>query len=141
MRVLIDTPVWSLALRRRSRELGPEEGRLVAAWRSLIADGLAVLAGPVRQEVLSGIRDEAAFHKVRHGLAGLATLPATEEDHDEAALFYNRCRAAGIAGSGADFLICALARRADLAIMTTDRDFERYAAHVPIRLHLAGGTR
>jgi len=39
-------------------------------------------------------------------------------------------------GAGSiDLLICAIAYRHKLAIFTTDRDFDRYAKHLPIRLH------
>jgi predicted nucleic acid-binding protein len=48
----------------------------------------------------------------------------------------NTCRAAGVAGSAIDFLICAVTRRRGLAIFTTDRDFSRYAAAVPVKLYV-----
>jgi hypothetical protein len=33
MNVLVDTPVWSLALRRKPRHLNAAEKRIVAEWR------------------------------------------------------------------------------------------------------------
>ena len=56
MSVLIDTPVWPRALRRKTVQLSREERRRVEEWKSLVADGRAKLAGVTRQEVLSGIR-------------------------------------------------------------------------------------
>jgi hypothetical protein len=64
---------------------------------------------------------------------------STTEDHEEAARLYNACRRAGIVGSIVDMLICASAVRHDLAIFTTDRDFDRYAKHLPLRLHRPRG--
>ena len=40
----------------------------------------------------------------------------------------NQCRSRGIAGSAADFLICAAAHRRGWAILTIDRDFQNYAS-------------
>jgi hypothetical protein len=45
MMVLVDTPIWSLALRRRNKDLNPKEQRLTAALRELIEDGRAQLVG------------------------------------------------------------------------------------------------
>jgi hypothetical protein len=59
------------------------------------------------------------------------------DGHVRAAEHFNRCRAAGIAGSPVDFLICAAAERLAVPIFTTDVDFPRFARHVPIRLFSA----
>ncbi|MGC2772024.1 MAG: hypothetical protein WA232_10020, partial [Candidatus Sulfotelmatobacter sp.] len=68
MMVLVDTPVWSLALRRRVSALNPREQVLTAALRELIRDRRARIIGPVRQELLSGIRLETMFQQVRERL-------------------------------------------------------------------------
>lgn len=135
MSVLIDTSIWSLALRRRQRQLGAEQRRLVDEWRRLIEDGTAVIAGPIRQEILSGIRSCEQFDRVRERLAGFDCPDVLVEDFDQAAIFYNHLRSRGVAGGSVDLLICAIAYRHSLAVFTTDRDFERYAQHLPIRLH------
>jgi hypothetical protein len=57
------------------------------------------------------------------------------EDYEDAASYSNRCRANGIQGSSVDFLICAVSARRGLAVLTTDKDFEHFARHLPIRLH------
>lgn len=38
----------------------------------------------------------------------------------------------GVVGS---FLLCAVAERQVLAILTSDRDFGRFAEHLPVTLH------
>lgn len=134
MRVLVDTTIWSLALRRRLIERNPAETRLVEAWEELVADGRIVLLGLIRQEILSGIAHESQFERLRDALAAFPDEVVLTADHVRAAGQYNRCRSAGVAGSPVDFLICAVAERLAMPIFTTDRDFERFARHLPIRL-------
>jgi predicted nucleic acid-binding protein len=137
MSVLIDTPVWSLALRRKSTQLGANERRLVDEWRQLVMDGKACIAGIIRQEVLSGIRDPRSFEALRARLRAFDDVPAGPEDHERAASYFNACRSRGVTPTAFDVLICALATRNHLAIFTTDKDFVRYARVLPIRLYAA----
>lgn len=135
MTVLVDTTIWSLALRRRARDLAAGERALVAEWERLVRGGGAALIGPIRQEILSGIRDPRAFGALREQLSAFRYLEIEPGDYDRAALGFNTCRARGVTGGGVDFLICAVAERLRVAIFTTDPDFAAYAAHLPIRLH------
>lgn len=135
MSVLIDTPIWSLALRRKTARLAEDERRRVEEWKNLISEGRARIAGIVRQEVLSGIRDATHFRRLRERLAAFDDIPAETADHERAAAYFNTCRAKGITPSSFDALICALAVRHDIAIFTTDADFTHYARILPIRLH------
>jgi predicted nucleic acid-binding protein len=135
MIVLVDTPVWSLALRRKPKDLSPRERRFTETLAELIHDGRVQLLGPVRQELLSGIREEAQFRKLRDLLRAFPEQPLEAEDYEEAARMNNRCRAHGIAGSAIDFLICAAAHRRGWTILTTDRDFQNYASVLSLRLH------
>jgi predicted nucleic acid-binding protein len=133
--VLIDTTIWSLALRRRSHQLSPAEKRLVDAWAELVSSGRAVLIGPVRQEVLSGIRSEETFEALHEKLSFFRYLEILPGDYSQAARFFNLCRSHGVTGSHIDMLICATADRHNVPIFTTDPDFSGYARHLPIRLH------
>lgn len=135
MLVLVDTPVWSLALRRRNADLNPREQALTMAFTELVQDGRAQLVGPVRQELLSGIHEEATFKKLLAQLRAFDQIPLDVVDYEEAADLNNRCRARGIAGSPIDFLICATALRHNWQIFTTDRDFLRYASVLPLKLY------
>jgi len=135
MLVLVDTPIWSLALRRKAADLNPREQRLTSALRELIQDGRAQLVGPVRQELLSGLREETSFRKLRDQLRVFEQVPLGIADYEEAAHLHNQCRARGIAGSAIDFLICATALRRNWQIFTTDRDFPRYAGVSPLNLY------
>jgi len=131
MRVLVDTSVWSLALRRSAHAQSPEADEL----RRLIAAHLAEIIGPIRQEILSGVRDQAQFDILESHMAAFADLSLLADDYVTAAKFFNLCRSRGIQGSNTDFLICAVAVRHDLAIFTTDGDFRHFARRLPIVLH------
>lgn len=135
MKVIVDTTVWSLALRRRSTDLAADERRLVAEWAELVKEGRVGLLGIVRQEVLSGIPDGAAARRLRDVLRAFPDVVASFLDHEAAAEAFNRCRAKGVAGSPVDFLICAVAIRLEAPVFTTDADFAVYARHLPLSLH------
>jgi predicted nucleic acid-binding protein len=131
MKVIVDTSVWSLALRREKQE----SNTVVDEFRGMIRDHRVQMIGPIRQEILSGIRSESQFKKLRKLLESFPDLPAITEDYVTAAKYFNRCRSKGIQGSNTDFLICAMANRNKLSIFTTDNDFKRFAKHINIVLH------
>lgn len=133
--VLVDTSIWSLAYRRRHAARGVEEEQVREELAELARQGRAQLIGPVRQELLSGIRSESQFEKLRAALRGFDEVTLLIEDYEDAARFDNRCRSNGIAGSAINLLICAVAVRRDWAVFTSDPDFDRYARILPIRLH------
>lgn len=132
MKVLVDTSVWSLALRRGSP---PADAGTVAELERLIEDFRVAMVGPIRQELLSGIRHPEQFEKLRDKLRAFPDLALTGDDFETAAGFFNLCRGKGIQGSNTDFLICAAAARRNMAIFTTDRDFLLYREHTGIKLH------
>jgi predicted nucleic acid-binding protein len=133
--ILVDTSVWSLALRRRRGDLGRVERRHVREWERLVRAGEVALIGSIRQELLSGVRDERAWERLRHALRPFADLPLTTADHELAAQFFNRCRARGVTGSSVDLLICSVSARYEAPIYTTDTDFVRYASILGLQLH------
>ncbi|TDI35732.1 MAG: PIN domain nuclease [Acidobacteria bacterium] len=133
--VLVDTTIWSLGLRRRPRDLNPNELRLVDEWRRLVEDGRVTLIGPIRQEILSGIRQERDFERVRERLADFDDVPILRVDYEQAAQFFNSCRAKGVTGGGVDLLICSVGQRLGLPIFTTDPDFKSYSRHLPVTVH------
>ena len=130
MKIIADTSVWSLALRRRTR---PEDASVVAL-RELIKDGLIVMLGCIRQEILSGVRSDEQFKVLRDHLRAFPDEVLRTEDYERAAEFFNDCRRKGIQGSNTDFLICAAAANRGLAIFTTDRDFQRFRDAIEITL-------
>ena len=133
--VLVDTPVWSLALRRKVGDLNPQELAVAETLAELVREGRAQIAGVVRQELLSGIREPERFEKLRGYLRAFDDPQLEAADYEEAARMHNRCRTRGIAGSAIDFLICAVAHRRRWQIFSTDRDFERYGKALGLKLY------
>lgn len=137
MKVLIDTSIWSLALRRRPRDLNPGETLLVSELVELVQEGRAGMIGPIRQELLSGIKSSVQFEELRKTLRAFADEPVGAEDHEAAARASNTCRAKGIATTVVDMLICAVAHRRGMSAFTTDPDFSKYARWLSVKLHSA----
>lgn len=134
MKVLVDTAVWSLALRRRA---SVARSVITTELAALVQDGRVAMIGPIRQEILSGIKERAQFNKLRDHLRAFPDFEISSHDHEEAAALFNRCREKGIQGSNTDFLICAVAARHEFSIFTTDGDFKHFARFLPIVLHHA----
>ena len=134
MRVLVDTTVWCLALRRPASKLSPEEVSVRDAWAELVDDDRVLVLGVVRQEVLSGIRDRQQFDKLRDALRAFPDVVIEQDDHERAAELFNMFRSHGVQSSVVDALLCAVARRLDVAIFTLDADFPRYAGLCPLTL-------
>jgi predicted nucleic acid-binding protein len=133
LRVLVDTSVWSESLRRVKRT----RTSVAQELRSLILEHRVDMIGPIGQEILSGLRGDTQFEKLVKHLASFPDVRLEADDHVAAAKCFNTCRAKGVQGSNTDFLICAVAVRHKLAIYTTDKDFEKFAKHLPIVLHEA----
>jgi len=128
--VLVDTCVWSQALRRRRSE--PD--RWTIALTGLIKDGRVSIIGPIRQEVLSGIREPAHYLRLRETLRNFPDQLLSSSDYERAAEMFNLCRRNGIQGSNTDFLICAHAERHGMPILTMDKDFDAFSTVFPVRL-------
>ena len=114
------------------------KNKYVDELRLLIEEMRVQMIGPIRQEILSGIREEAQFKELEARLVSFPDLAITADDYITAARFFNLCRQKGIQGSNTDFLICAVAVRNRLAIFATDKDFISFAAHLPIILYQGG---
>jgi len=135
--VLVDSTVWSLALRRKPGDLSQTEQELVDEWIQLVSEDCATLVGLCKQEILSGIRRKDQFERLEIALSDFPSLAVDDADYIEAAKYYNLCCEKGVAGTPIDLLICAVAARLGMPILTADQDFHRYAKHLPILLHEA----
>jgi predicted nucleic acid-binding protein len=133
--ILVDTSVWSLALRRKKENLSANEKSLVAELSELIREGRARVIGLVRQELLSGIKTTEQYEKLRIYLRAFPDEVIDTLDYEEAAKAGNRCRAKGVVVSIVDILLCAAAIRRGWAILTTDPDFSNYAKVLPLSIH------
>jgi len=132
---LVDTSIWSLALRRKSHHLSSAEQVLVAELAELVKAGRARLLGVVRQELLSGIKTAEHYERLRTTLRSFPDEVVETTDHELAAKSRNECRSKGIAVSMVDALICAVSLSRDCSIFTSDPDFKTYASVLKIKLH------
>ena len=135
MNILVDTSVWSLSLRRKPGDLSAAQRRTVSELTELIQEGRARIIGPVRQELLSGIKSPAQYEELRRALQSFRDEPIQTTDYETAAKASNDCRLKGVIVSSVDVLICAVAFARRWSIFTTDPDFENYATILPIMIH------
>jgi predicted nucleic acid-binding protein len=133
MNVLIDTSVWSVALRHSVSVEGAEE--IKEQLYTLIEDSRVAIIGPIRQELLSGIKSNNQFNLLRKRLEPFRDITLQTEDYILAAKFFNHCRANGIQGSHVDFLICAVSSARKFPLFTVDKDFEQYKQFLDFPLY------
>lgn len=131
MKVLVDTCVWSLALRRSTKT----QSSVVTELEELIDEVRVQLIGPIRQELLSGIKSPQQFDLLKEKLNAFPDLTLGQADYERAAGYYNLARNSGVRGSNTDFLICSVAVGHGMAVFTVDKDFENYKKILPVKLH------
>ncbi len=131
MSLLVDTSVWSLALRRDVEQSAPE---VVALRHALLGTDQVFTTGLVLQELLQGFAGPKDRAQLVDRLSALAFLQPVREDHIEAAEVRNSCRRCGVQVGTIDALLIQLCRRYDLTLLTTDQDFHAATKHVEFRL-------
>ena len=126
MTLLVDTSVWSLALRRDAPADTPEVHALLAA---LGGSEIVVTTGLVLQELLQGFSGPKAGAAIVERFAALALVEPGRDDYIAAAELRNTCRRAGVQIGTVDALIAQLCIVNDLTLLTTDLDFGHAARH------------
>jgi predicted nucleic acid-binding protein len=129
--LLVDTSVWSLALRRDAEGTEPEVRQLKDA---LLGADVVVTTGLVLQELLQGFAGPKAREQIIDRFAALPLLQPDRQDHVDAAALRTACRQAGVQVGTIDALIAQLCIRHELVLLTTDRDFSHMARHCPLRV-------
>ena len=117
MKVLVDTDVWSEALRKRKGG----KSIYVDELADLIREGRLEIIGPIRMKILSGIRDQETFDAFSESLSAFDDRSLPSEIYILAAKFFNLCRSKGIQGSNTDMLICACSVNWDIPILSKDK--------------------
>jgi hypothetical protein len=132
--VLVDTSVWSLALRRDAPANSPE----VLVLRSLLETGQGVVTtGIVLQELLQGFSGPRERDLIIDRFSAIPLLRPDRQDHVDAAGIRNACRRSGVQIGTIDALLAQLCIHHQLTLLTTDKDFQLAARHCPLRLWLA----
>lgn len=131
MRILVDTSVWSLALRRD----GPADHLAVRKLSSLLESGQDVLlCGVVLQEILQAFRDESTFQRMARMFESFPLVPFGREDFVAAAALRRSCASRGVAASTVDCQIAVAAIRNDCLLLTADQDFHHIAGCSALQL-------
>ncbi len=127
--MLVDTSVWSLALRRDAPPEVPE----VACLRGLLDSGEPVLiTGLILQELLQGFSGPPARDRIVERFSALPLIRPDFADHVQAAEVRNTCRRRGVQLGTIDALLAQLCIRHELTLLSTDRDFVHAAQIVPL---------
>ena len=117
---IIDTSVWSEALRRKKNTINSSE----TVVRKIIEnEDEIVILGIILQEILTGILNEKLFIEIKDILDDLLYLEITKNDYIYASELCNKCRSKGITAGSIDFLIASTAIRNELQLVTFDKDF------------------
>jgi predicted nucleic acid-binding protein len=127
---LVDSCVWIDQLRQvRTREV-----HLLSM--ALHESASVWMCGPVMQEVIGGAHDPKQAQSLREQFDAFDYAWVSDpRDFHEAAHIYRRCRAMGYTVRSAhDCLIAQICLENDLALLTSDRDFQAIAQAVPLRL-------
>jgi predicted nucleic acid-binding protein len=129
--LLVDTTVWSLALRRDAPPDVPE----VRALRNALAGGeIVATTGVVLQELLQGVVPERARTQIVEMFAALEYLTPSRDDHVAAAGVRNTLRSAGVQVGTIDALIAHLAIAGGHTLLTTDNDLRAASSHISLQL-------
>lgn len=131
MTLLVDTSVWSLALRRDGSTSAPEVRVLHEA---LEGSDAVVTTGLVLQELLQGFNGPRAAAAIVERFRALPIIAPDRVDHIAAAEVRNACRRAGVQVGTIAALLIQLCGRHELTLLSTDKDFAHAARHVPFRL-------
>lgn len=130
MSLLVDTSVWSLALRRDT----PPDGVEVRALHSALEQGESVICtGLILQELLQGFAGAKSRDSLLQHFSALPFISPDRTDHIEAAELRNHCRRNGVQLGTIDALIAQLCIRHDLTLLSTDADFRHAARFCPLR--------
>lgn len=138
MTLLVDTSVWSLALRRDAPATEPEVATLKDA---LAGSDVVVTTGVVLQELLQGFVASKARTQIITSFAALALIQPDREDHIAAADLRNSCRKAGVQIGTVDAIIAQICIRHELTLLSTDQDFVHAARHCPLKIWSSRPTR
>lgn len=129
MAILVDTSVWSLALRLDVVADAPE---VRALHDAVTSDNVIVTTGLVLQELLQGFSGPKDRDLIVQRLSAIPMLQSDREDHIGAADLRNECRRHGVQLGTIDALLAQLCIRHTLTLLTTDKDFQHAANHVPL---------
>jgi predicted nucleic acid-binding protein len=131
MKLLVDTSIWSLALRQKPHILNKE----ALILKNFIEQGEDIyLVGIILQEILQGIKNPKDFLQLKEYLEAFPLIELTREDYVKAAKLKNILIKKGRQISTFDALIAHTAISRDLYLFTADNDFSHIAKSTKLKL-------
>lgn len=132
MNWLVDTSVWSLALRRDTPVPVPA---VEVLRKALEGEELQVFTtGLILQELLQGFSGPKAREQLLKHFSAMPFVQPELDDHVEAAGIRNACRQRGVQIGTVDALLIQLSRKHELVLLSTDKDFLFAQRHVDFPL-------
>jgi predicted nucleic acid-binding protein len=128
--VLVDTNVWSEALRRDTPAHTPH----IERFRAVLRNGVLATTGVVVQELFQGFHGPKDTSRLRDLVFAAEPITPDLHDHIEASAMYRRSRRQGIQLKTVDALIATMCLRADAELLTLDRDFDHLVEREGLRL-------
>ena len=118
---LVDTSVWSLALRRESGL--QDHPKTVALKEALLGTDPVYTTGLILQELLQGFSGPKNRRDLLKRFDPILSIAPDRSDHIEAADIRNICRRRGVQIGTVDAVLIQLCRRHRLTLLTADKDF------------------
>ncbi|TGM74266.1 PIN domain nuclease [Leptospira mtsangambouensis] len=131
MNLLIDTSVWSEALRRKNKSVNSEDTFLFQIVKN---EEEIFLTGIILQEILTGIKNQKLFDEINNHLRFFNYVTPTNKDHILAAQLRNDLAKKGITVASIDVLIAQIAISNNLTIATYDSDFNKIAENSKLKI-------
>ncbi len=131
MKFLVDTSVWSEALRRKNTSISSSETILS---KLILNEHEIVLTGIIIQEILSGITDKKLFNEINLILSDFPYIETIKNDYIYAAELRNLLKSKGITAGSFDFLIASVCIRNKLTLLTFDKDFNHIEKYTDLKL-------
>ncbi len=131
MKILVDTSVWSEALRRKDSSLKSEDTFI---YQLVTNDEIVILTGIILQEILTGINSNKLFHNIQNTLRDFSFIEPGIEDYIYAAELKNKLMKKGINAGSIDFLIASIAINNELYLATYDNDFDNISKNSNLKV-------
>ena len=126
MKFLVDTSVWSEALRRKKQSIKSENTFI---FQLINNDETIILTGIILQEILTGIKTNKQFQNIQSILRDFNFIEPGIEDYIFAAELKNILMTKGIHAGSIDFLIASIAIKNDLFLASFDHDFDNISKY------------
>jgi predicted nucleic acid-binding protein len=128
---LLDTSVWSEALRRKNVSIKSDNTYL---YHLIQNEENIFITGVIIQELLSGVKNEKMFSELKEILLNFEIIEPEVGDYIFAASLRNKISTKGIQASTVDLLLVSIAIRRNYYLLSFDKDFNYISQHTDLKL-------